>query len=90
LFTSNILKGAGESWGAFYGDLMAGVATPAPEKASEGRRWNDDEHRLQKGADIVFPDQNSGVEFAREIMGKGRFALVRERLMKFVKTRTEL
>lgn len=31
LFTSNALKGG---WDAFYGDLMAGVATP--EEASEG------------------------------------------------------
>lgn len=57
LFTPNIPKGDkgknGDWGGAFYGDLMAGVATP--KETSKGRRSDDE--RVRKGADIVFPDR---------------------------------
>lgn len=54
---------------------MAGVATP--EEASKGR-WNDDERRHRKGADLVFPDQNSALNRSGELWEKGGSRSVNE------------
>lgn len=83
LFTSNIPKGdkgKNGDWGAFYGDLMAGVATP--KEASKGRRSDDE--RVQKGAGIIFPDR-VWYWIARGIMREKGASFIRERLMKFAK-----